>query len=272
MSSPNEPRRFAAAADIVPVQEVVPERGDGDGAIAVMKDGSFRQVVRAGTINFDMKSPAEREGITLAFGELVDSLKPEFPIEIVSHAKQLDTDAYVRQFDERLANDRTPPVIRGLIKAHIQHFEQSVKAQNLLQREIYVVVPYKKQGGPVTESVTTYLPFGRLISQLGKVMEKKVISKVSVTDDQVHDARQQLALRSDELIGRLYQMGVSAKRLDTKGLQRLLYEIYHPGLSQIQRNPNLDVVGLAPGFSSEALPAPRRALGPGIFGPSTFPS
>ena len=227
-----------------------------------MKDGSFRQVIRAGAVNFDMKAPSERDGITAAFGELCDSLTPDFPIQIVSHSKQLDTEAYVRQFQDRLANDRTPPQVRGLIKAHIQHFEQAVKAQNLLQREIYVVVPWKKIGGPVTESVTTYLPFGRLISPVGKMMEKRVISKVSVTDEQIHEARQQLTLRTEEVIGRMKAMGVWARLLDTKDLQRLLYEIYHPGLSQIQRNPNLDVDGLAAGFSGGAITFPRQSLGP----------
>ena len=258
--TPGNDRRYKPAANIVPIQEIVDEMNPDEGAVVVMRDGSFRQILRAGTVNFEMKSPTEREGIMQAFGELVDSLSPNNPIQIVSHAKQLDTEAYVQQFAASLANERTPAAVRGYAKAHIEHYEQSVKARNLLQREIYVVINYRESGGPVTESMSTYMPFGRLFAELPKVLSKKAATNVTVTDKQIAVARRELLLRCDEIGGRLLQMGVWSFPLDAAQIKKLLYEIYHPGLSQIHRNPNLDDDGFA-GFPAAGPVTPRAPFG-----------
>src|ERR1039458_10131240 len=136
----NSSSSFGPSVDLVPVGAVLPEERPGDGAMLVMKNGSFRMIIHCGAVNFDMKSPPEQAAITYAFGALVNSLAVDNPLQIVAHSKRLDVDAYARQYAGRLSSENTPPQIRRLIRAHTEHFEEHVKQNNLLQREFYVVL------------------------------------------------------------------------------------------------------------------------------------
>jgi len=246
------------------VHSVVPEQRPGDGAILVMRDGSYRMIIRTGAINFDMKSPIERGGLTFAFGSMVNSLEVDFPLAIISHSKILDIEAYVRQFDARLANERTPPAIRKLIQTHITHFRDQVKNKRLLQRELYVVVPWKGVRDPVKKKVSDEVPFMGLFRAVSRDLETKLTLDHKPTDLDIATARQQLEIRSNQITGRLGNMNIWSRRLNEDDVRKLLYGLYHPALSERQRDPGLDSGGtLLGGFSAEGLPQPQRRISDG---------
>jgi hypothetical protein len=254
------PQKFAPSADLVPVRSVLPEHRPESGSIIIMRDGSYRMIIRTGAINFDMKSPIEQSGITYAFGAMVDGLDVDFPIQVVSHSKRLDIEAYIRQFEPRLMNERTPAPIRRLIQAHKGHFEDQVKTNNLLQRELYIVIPWKSTTGPLTRSFTDEIPFAALFKMVMKTTEAR-LTQHTPTDLDISTARQQLDLRADQITDRMMQMGIWSIRLDEEGVRRLLYELYHPALAERQKNPGSDSGGsFVGGFSSEGMPARRRRL------------
>jgi hypothetical protein len=241
---------------------MLPEEREGEGALLIMRNGAFRMVLRCGAINFDMKSPAEQAGITYAFGALVNTLDVNGPIEIVAHSKRLDVDAYARQFSARLASERTPPQIRRLIQAHVEHFEQHVKQNNLLQREFYIVLPWKGVAGPITKRFTDDLPLAPLFKRIFANIEKSA-DPIEPSDFDISTARQQLDLRAEQIEGRLQDMGIWCERLNEEGLRQLLYELYNPRLAERQGAPTGDFENrLIPGFSAERL-SPRSRLGEG---------
>jgi hypothetical protein len=259
----SEPKKFSPSPEMVPVKAVLPENRPGSGALLIMRDGSFRLVCRTGSVNFDMKAPLEQASITYAFGALVNTLTPDFQLQIVSHSKRLDVDAYVRQFDNRLRSQRTPPKIRELISSHCQHFEGQVKQTNLLTREIYVVLPYKSLDGPFTRNVSDEIPLFGLFRALTKGVEKKLMVH-DPTDLEITTARQQLELRLGRISDRLADAGIYCHPLDETGIKRLLYEFYNPTRSEIQRDPGMDADGsLLSGFSAESLPIGRGRISEG---------
>jgi hypothetical protein len=251
-------KHFASTKNLVPVHSTIAEQRPGGGAILVMRDGSFRMIIRSGAVNFDMKSQAERGGLTFAFGAMVNSLEVDFPIEIVSHSKMLDIDAYVRQFEPRLQNDRTPDAIRRLISEHKMHFEGQVKRNKLLQREIYIAVPWKGVSGPVTRGVMDEVPLAPVFKALSRKAESMAVENKPPTDLEIATARQQLEIRSDQVLLRLSQMGIAGKRLDDTEVRQLLYGLFHPSLSERQRDPGRDTDGMIHGFSSDEQFATRR--------------
>ena len=249
--SASMPTSFAPSADLVPIAAVLPEERSGDGALLVMRNGSFRMLLRCGAVNFDMRSPAEKSGITYAFGAMVNSLDVDGPIQIVAHSKRLDVDAYARQFAPRLASERTPPPIRRLIQAHVQHFEEHVKQHNLLQREFYIVLPWKGITGPTDQKFTDDIPLAPLVKRVLGGIEKRALQH-QPTDLEISTARQQLDLRAEQLDGRLSQMGIWCQRLDENDLHKLFYELYNPSLAERQDAPLGDYEGrLMPGFSAD---------------------
>lgn len=259
----SEPKKFSPSPELVPVKAVLPEHRPGSGALLLMRDGSFRVVCRTGSVNFDMKAPLEQASITYAFGSMVNTLTPDFQLQIVSHSKRLDVDAYLRQFDQRLMSNRTPPQIRQLIQSHREHFETQVKQSNLLTREIYVVIPYKSLEKPYQRNVSDEIPLFGLFKALSRGVEKKLMVH-DPTDLEITTARQQLELRTGRVADRLADAGIYCHPLDENEVKRLLYEFYNPSLAELQRDPGTDADGsLLSGFSAESLPTPRTRVSDG---------
>lgn len=260
----DNPTKFAASRNLVPVHSVIPEQKPGEGAILVMRDGSYRMILRVGAVNFDMKSPLEKGSLTYGFGSLVNSLEVGFSMEIVSHSKVLDTENYKRQFDSRLENRKTPEQIKQLIRAHVEHFGEQVQTNNILSRELFIVIPWKGVSA-ANKSTVDEVPFAGMLKAIASNAEEKLKLDHPPTDLDVATARQQLEIRSHQVIGRLSQMGIWGRRLNEDDVRKLLYSLFHPGLSERQRDPGMDSADtLLGGFSAEMLPrAPRRIGGGG---------
>jgi ribosomal protein L24E len=256
--SDKDKKHFRSSKTLVPVHSLLPEIRPGAGSVLVMKDGSFRSIIRTGAVNFDMKSRTEQSGLTWSFGALANSLEPDFPIEIVSHSKMLDTEAYARQFQGRLRNDNTPEGIKSLIREHIAHFENTVKSNRLLQREIYIVVPWKGVRGPVQKNVLDDVPLAPLFRALSRKAESMTLENQKPTDLEISTARQQLEIRVDQVLSRMQQqMGVWGYALNEDDVRQLLYSLFHPSLTERQRKPGEDTGGVVYGFSAQGLPGGR---------------
>lgn len=228
----DEVRTFNAT-DIVPVQALIPETQEGEGALAVMRDATFRLLIRTGAVNFDMKSPAERAGVVAAFGDLLDSLSPETPIQIVQHSKSLDSTAYSRQFTNYIQGNRLPARLRQLAIGHVEHFQEMAKSQNLLSRELYVVLTSKGASAPVTDSMRDQMPLGHIFRSLGRAASDQANWR-QPTAQEIQAARHDLSLRGDEMEARLTQIGVWTHRLDEAALRNLLNELFNPRRAERQ--------------------------------------
>lgn len=259
----SDPKKFSPSPELVPVKVVLPEHKPDTGALLIMRDGSFRVVCRTGSVNFDMKAPLEQAAITYAFGSLVNTLTPDFQIQIVSHSKRLDVDAYLRQFDQRLMSNRTPPQIRHLIQSHREHFETQVKQSNLLTREIYLVIPFKSLETPYQRGLSDEIPLFSIFKALSRGVEKKLMVH-EPTDLEITTARQQLELRTGRIAARLADAGIYCQPLNEDEIKKLLYEFYNPSLAELQRDPGTDADGsLLSGFSAESLPTQRTRVSDG---------
>ena len=232
MAKKDDVRTFNAT-ELVPVQALIPETQEGEGALAVMRDATFRLLIRTGAVNFDMKSPAERAGIVAAFGDLLDSLSPETPIQIVQHSKRLDASAYSRQFTNYIQGNRLPSRLRQLATGHVEHFQRMAKVQNLLSRELYVVLSSRGAAAPVTDNIRDQMPLGHIFRSLGRAAEERT-SWREPTAQELQAARHDLTLRGEEMEGRLAQIGVWTHRLDEAELRNLLNELFNPRRAERQ--------------------------------------
>lgn len=246
--------RPTPATELVPVQSIIPEPRPGDGAIAILNDGSFRMVLMVGSVNFDMTSRYERAGIVQNFGALIESLDLDLPLQIVSVPKQLDTKNYSRQFYPTINDPRGVPTRRVLARAHVEFFDNQVQQQNILQRNLYVVVPYKGMSGPITDSFSDQMPFMGIIGALAPQVKRK-FTRYTPSFDEVQMARGELDDRVSMIESGLYGIGIKiVHRLDMSELMSLLYESFHPGLAERQRhNPGDDYLG---GAAVGQLPPP----------------
>lgn len=257
----SQPSNFGSTVDLVPVDALLPEDEPGGGAILIMRDASYRMIIRSTSVNFDLKSPEERMALTAAFGGLVDSLREDFPLEIVSHSKVLDLGAYAAQFEVKLADARVSEQKKRMIRSHLDHFAHYARRNKLMKREIYIVVPFKAAQGPLEKKTTDDIPGSGIIRHLTRKIESSIHAD-KPSDQEIARARQQLELRSDQVLARLRQIKVEGVRLDEDEVKNILYSFFHPALSERQTDPGHVDDSLLGGFSAQGSP---RALSPGPY-------
>lgn len=75
----------------------------------IMNDGSFRAIVECQSINFDLMSSREREGIEFSYQNFLNSLY--FPVQVLVRSRRVDIGPYIdrllgirRQQDNMLLN------------------------------------------------------------------------------------------------------------------------------------------------------------------------
>ena len=72
--------------------------------VVIMKDGSFRAVVACKSINFDLMSEMEREGVEYSYQNFLNSLK--FTTQILVRSQRVDIGPYIERLNEiRRSND-----------------------------------------------------------------------------------------------------------------------------------------------------------------------
>ena len=85
--SPNNPQTMPVKTNPNSTQNTLHISEIRDG-IVIMNDGSFRSVVMLKSINFDLMSPQEREGVEYGYQGFLNSLY--FPIQIFVRSQKVD--------------------------------------------------------------------------------------------------------------------------------------------------------------------------------------
>jgi hypothetical protein len=262
-------KRAGSVKDLVPVQKVIPEPLPNQGATLILRDGSFRMLLKVGSVNFDLKSDMEKDALTWAFGALCNSLDDDFPIQICPHSKRLDITAYLNQFDVALSSHRTPTHIKDLIAAHRDHLQAIVRNRNLLSRDFHVVIPWKGRTSPIEKAVTDEFPLAGLFKKFMDTTERRLTQHMP-SDAEIASAQQQLDTRCANVQERLEQIGLWSQRLDEQPIKELLWELFHPARAERQAVPDGTFDGrMIGGFSAHVPPElPRRSDGRELTPPS----
>jgi len=212
----------ASTLDLVPMQRLF-------GNMMVLRDGSYRMVMRVGALNFDLKGEREQMMILNTFGEMLNTLQTDFPLQILLHATHLDTESYVRGYRERLLDPTLTDQMRGVIEDHIQYFEEQAATNYLLDRSYFLVVPYYDRGAAPTGdggAAAESMPLGGMLSRFMDSSSAEQKSKLERRD--LERARIQLNNRCGLLASQLGRLAINATVLDDLALIRLLHEMYNP--------------------------------------------
>lgn len=227
----------ASVIDLVPVQRLF-------GNMTVLRDGSFRMVLKSGAVNFDLKSPREQNLILNTFGELLNSLSIDFPIQILLHAAHLDTQRYINRYERRFDEPDLSPEMAAVIDDHLSFFEHQARANYLLDRSFYIVIPFYGQGRAAAlgdGGIGADMPGGGFVKSFLDNPDKE--KGKEPTRREMELARVQLLNRSALIIAQLSRLGINAELLDELQLVGLLRELYNPGISERQKIRSVDEIG-----------------------------
>ncbi|NBV76898.1 hypothetical protein EBR66_01920 [bacterium] len=193
-----------ATQDFVPIQEV----RDG---IVVLKDGSYRAILLASSINFALKSEDEQTAFIVQFQSFLNSL--DFSCEIFVQSRMLDIRPYLATLEAQYKK-QLDDLMRIQIREYIGFVKSFTEAASIMSKNFFVVVPYapnvietKKGGlfsfGSTSASVTKDRSFEEHLSQL---------------EQRISIVQQGLA-----------RTGVRTVQLGTEEAIELFYKLFNPG-------------------------------------------
>jgi hypothetical protein len=194
---------------------LVAELRDG---MVVMNDGSFRAVVTCKSINFDLMSSREREGVEYSYQSFLNSLY--FPVQIFVRSQRVDLGPYLERLVKiRQAQDN---MLLGVLMDDYLDFMSALSEQaNIMDKSFFVVVPYYPSGD-MSSAVNSSKNF---FASLFATQQK---GSVRIDQTTYEKAKDEIKNRIDVVTSGLYQIGIRSVQLSTKELGELFYNVYNP--------------------------------------------
>ena len=202
--------------------------------VVIMKDGSFRAVVACKSINFDLMSDMEREGVEYSYQNFLNSL--QFTTQILVRSQRVDIGPYLSRLTEiRRNNDNM--LLGVLMDDYINFIEILSQEANIMDKSFFIVIPYytspdMEKG--LQESKNFFRTFTKGKESAGVTRIDRVTYDKAMTD---------LNNRVETVISGLFQIGIHSVRLNTKELAQLYYNFNNPDTAV--REPLVDFSELA---------------------------
>lgn len=201
--------------------------------IVVMNDGSFRSVVMVKSINFDLMSPGEQEGVEAGYQGFLNSLY--FPVQIFIRSQKVDLTPYIQRLD-KIRTEHDNMLLAMLMEDYVNYIADLSVQTNIMDKKFYVVIPYF----PVTDVKKAALSGSKtLFSGIANMFSKKE-QHVVVNETVLEQAKTELRNRVQAVLSGLMQCGVQGLPLDTQELIELYYDAYNPDTATRQQLKNFN--------------------------------
>ena len=186
--------------------------------MVIMIDGSMRAVIACRSINFDLMSDREREGVEYSYQNFLNSLN--FPVQILIRSQRVDIGPYL---DKLVTSRRTQDnmLLGVLMDDYINYIDVLSQEANIMEKSFYIVIPYFPGGDAANLLEQGKGFFGKLFAK-----PKNTVTRI---DTVVYEkAKSEVKNRVDNVVAGMFQIGVQSVQLDTKSLGELYYNFYNP--------------------------------------------
>ena len=195
-----------ATQDFVPIQEV----RDG---IVVLKDGAYRGVLMASSLNLALKSQDEQAAILFQFQNFLNGL--DFTTQFFVQSRELDIRPYIALLEERYIA-QTSELMKIQVREYIEFVKSFTEGANIMSKNFFVIVPYAP--AIFTPGKSGINPFS---NKTKESIEEKNIS--------FEENRSQLEQRMAIVEGGLSRTGVRVAKLGTEEVIELFYKMFNIG-------------------------------------------
>ncbi len=186
--------------------------------MVIMNDGSFRAVIACKSINFDLMSSREREGVEFSYQNFLNALY--FPIQIFIRSQRVDIGPYIDRLTT-IRRSQDNMLLNVLMDDYINFIDILSQEANIMDKSFFVVVPYFPAGD-----------LNNVIEQskgfFGKIFAKPQTTATKIDKITYDKAKDEIKNRVDSVTSGLFQIGVNSVQLNTKELGELYYNMYNP--------------------------------------------
>ncbi len=200
--------------------------------LVIMKDGSFRAVVACQSINFDLMSEQEREGVEYSYQNFLNSLN--FTVQILVRSQRVDIGPYIERLST-IRRNQDNMLLGVLMDDYINFIDLLSQEANIMDKSFFVIIPYYSSADAeklVEQTKNLFKTFGR-----------KAPDVTRINRDTYNKAVDELNNRVESVISGLFQIGIQSVRLRTRELSELFYNFNNPDTAV--REPLVDFTKLA---------------------------
>ncbi|MCL2371185.1 hypothetical protein FWC63_00350 [Candidatus Saccharibacteria bacterium] len=185
--------------------------------LVIMKDGTFRAVIAAQSINFDLMSPNEQDSVEYAYQSFLNSLS--FDIQISIRSQKIDIGPYLEKL-AKIRREQDNMLLNVLMDDYMIFIDALAKEANIMDKSFFICFSYGAEDR---------------MKQLGVDAKKGLAAltnpnpqAVKIGRPEFESAKTEMARRSASIIDGLRAVGVPAVRLDTRALAMLYYNFNNP--------------------------------------------
>jgi type IV secretory pathway VirB4 component len=174
-------------------------KGVRDGVL-MLPNNKYRMVLKASSINFELKSEDEQDALIETYQNFLNSLAS--PLQIVIRVREMDMDKYLEEFRAQIQNE-SEAIYREQMQNYTDFVGSLITKNKILSRQFYIVIPHD--------------------------------SKDTKEFDLIYE---QLSLSADIVTKGLARLGIRTQQLSSLEILDLFYSFYNPG--QAKRQPITD--------------------------------
>ncbi len=190
----------------------------------VLKNGGLRGILMVEAINFNLKSETEQQGIIAGYQSFVNTLS--FPIQISVRSSKMNISPYLQHL-RGLGNVQKNELLRQQTLAYADFIEKLVDVADIMQKRFYVIIPLDQN----VRSKTLLEQF------FGWISPDDSSAKVAQRHREFVSAEKLLHDRLNLVETGLQNVRLQTRRLPTRELVELYYQIYNPKTSMEQKLP-----------------------------------
>jgi type IV secretory pathway VirB4 component len=198
----------------------------------LVKDGSFRQIIMVGGVNFSLKSEAEQNIITQGYQTFLNSI--DFPLQILIHSRKVNIEKYIDTLMQRKEVEQSP-ILQNQIDEYAKFVEGFVEKNAIMEKVFLVVVSfYPASMLPSAKRVSGMIPF---LGGKKKEDPAATAQRAAEEEKMFGENLAQLGQRTSQATSGLLNMGLEATVLDDEQLIELFYNFYNPQTVERQKVP-----------------------------------
>jgi len=200
--------------------------------LLVLKNGGVRAILKTSSINFNLKSEEEQNGIIYGYQGFLNSL--EFPIQILVKSKKLDVDNYIDKI-KSAGEKQTNELLQKQTYEYAEYIEKLVEYADIMQKEFYIVVPYNPYRA---EKLNIFQKFFQRLNPSDTITEKKR------RGGEFEEMSKGVAQRINIVKSGLESCGLKVDQLTTKEIIELLYNCYNPIISRNEKIGDMEEMNI----------------------------
>ena len=186
--------------------------------MVIMADGSFRAVVACKSINFDLMSSREREGVEYSYQNFLNSLN--HPVQILIRSQRIDIGPYIEKLVQ-IRQNQDNMLLNVLMDDYINFIDILSQEANIMDKSFFIAIPYYPSG-----DISNFVEKGKGFFDKLFARPQNVVTKIDA--ETYEKAKTEIKNRVDSVMAGLFQLGVQSVQLNTKELGELYYNFYNP--------------------------------------------